>query len=380
MGGGGRAERGAAYAAAALVAGCVGCAAAALWLARRRGRRRWDRTARRAECVVDLIGGTPLLRIDSLSKLTGCDIYGKAEFLNPGGSIKDRVALGIVREALADGRLPPGGTVFEGTAGSTGVSLAMVASALGCRCHVVMPDDAAIEKCEMLHAYGAEVERVRPVSIAHPDHFVNVARRRASHAEGGFFSDQFENPANFRAHLATGEEIWEQTGGRIDAFIAAAGTGGTIAGVAASLKARSPRTRIVLVAPPGSSLYNRVKRGVLFSPVEQEGKRLKNPFDTITEGIGINRLTSNFKKGEACIDDAVRGTDEEAVRMARWLTCRDGLFVGSSSAMNCVGALKVHPHAHTHTNTHTDTDTHTHTHTHTHTDTHTHTRTHAHSS
>ncbi|QDZ21803.1 cysteine synthase [Chloropicon primus] len=291
--------------------------------------------------VVDLIGNTPLVRINSLSDATGCEILGKAEFVNPGGSIKDRVALQIVKEGLSSGELKEGGTVFEGTAGSTGVSLSLVTAALGCKCHVYLPDDAAIEKAELLQAYGASVDRVRPVSISHRDHFVNLARRKAQSTKGGFFSNQFENLANFRAHLKTGREIFEQTNGKIDAFVAAAGTGGTIAGISTYLKSKLDGVSVYLIDPPGSSLYNRVKRGVMYTNVEAEGKRLKNPFDTITEGIGINRLTRNFMEGEPLIDGAFQGTDMEAVEMSRWLVREDGLFVGSSSAMNCVGALKV---------------------------------------
>jgi cysteine synthase A len=295
----------------------------------------------KSDSVVDLIGNTPLIRIKSLSEATGCEIYGKAEFTNPGGSVKDRVALHIVEEALHSGQLHPGGTIFEGTAGSTGVSLAMVSAALGCKAHVVLPDEAAIEKAQLLTAYGATVERVRPVSISHRDHFVNIARRKAEDTEGGFFSNQFENLANFRAHLKTGEEIYNQTGGRLDAFVCAAGTGGTIAGISKCLKSKVKDVQVYLIDPPGSSLFNRVKRGVMYTSVEAEGKRLKNPFDTITEGIGINRLTKNFIQGEALIDDALQGTDYEAVEMARHLVKEDALFVGSSSAMNCVGAVKV---------------------------------------
>ncbi|KAG2451650.1 hypothetical protein HYH02_003430 [Chlamydomonas schloesseri] len=258
--------------------------------------------------------------------------------LNPGGSVKDRVALQIVSEALADGRLRPGGLITEGTAGSTGVSLAMVAAAYGCSCSITMPDDAAIEKANMIQAYGASVRRVRPVSIVHPEHPVNVARREAANTPGALFADQFENEANFRAHLKTGEEIWQQTHGRVHAFVSGAGTGGTIAGVSTALKARNPRVQVFLVDPPGSSLFNKVKRGVMYTAEEAEGKRLKNPFDTITEGIGINRLTANFNR--ALVDDAFRGTDREAVEMAAYLLRNEGLWVGSSAAMNCVGAIK----------------------------------------
>ncbi|GFR45963.1 hypothetical protein Agub_g7432 [Astrephomene gubernaculifera] len=288
--------------------------------------------------VLGLIGNTPLVRIASLSEETGCEILAKAEMLNPGGSVKDRVALQVVSEALSEGRLAPGGLITEGTAGSTGVSLAMVAAALGCRCAITMPDDAAIEKATMIQAYGAAVQRVRPVSIVHPDHPVNVARREAVATPGALFADQFENEANYRAHVKTGEEIWRQTGGRLHAFVSGAGTGGTIAGVSRSLKARDPRVRVFLIDPPGSSLFNKVKRGVMYAREEAEGKRLRNPFDTITEGIGINRLTANFNR--ALVDDAFRGSDREAVEMASYLLRNEGLWVGSSAAMNCVGAVK----------------------------------------
>lgn len=289
------------------------------------------------EGVLGCIGNTPLVRISSLSEATGCIILAKAEMLNPGGSIKDRVALEIVREALANGSLRPGGLITEGTAGSTGVSLAMVAAAVGCRCQIFMPDDAAIEKSEELSARGATVTRVRPVSIAHPEHMVKQAAAAAQEA-GGFFADQFENLANCRAHVATGEEIWRQTGGKVDAFVCGAGTGGTLAGVSKALKAQRPEVRAFLVDPQGSSLYLKVKRGVLYTQHEAEGRRLRHPFDTVTEGVGLNRLTANFQQAQ--IDDAFRCSDQEAVHMAAHLLRTDGLWVGSSSAVNCVGAVK----------------------------------------
>ncbi|KAK4794208.1 hypothetical protein SAY86_012202 [Trapa natans] len=329
--------------------------------------------------LVGTIGNTPLIRINSLSDGTGCEILGKCEFLNPGGSVKDRVAVKIIEEALKSGRLVNGGVVTEGSAGSTAISLAIVAPAYGCKCHVVIPDDAAVEKSQILEALGATVERVRPVSITHRDHYVNIARRRAAEANDlaekhhkinnrnillseqinglhpkeenldpvishdykvGFFADQFENLANFRAHYeGTGPEIWEQTDGSLDAFVAAAGTGGTVAGISRFLKEKNPNVRCYLVDPPGSSLFNKVTRGVMYTKEEAEGRRLKNPFDTVTEGIGINRLTENFKLAE--LDGAFRGTDIEAVEMSRYLLKKDGLFLGSSSAMNCVGAVRV---------------------------------------
>ncbi|OIT00530.1 PREDICTED: cysteine synthase 2 [Nicotiana attenuata] len=334
---------------------------------------------RRRNGLVAAIGNTPLIRINSLSDATGCEILGKAEFLNPGGSVKDRVAVKIIEEALESGVLAEGGVVTEGSAGSTAISLATVAPAYGCRCHVVIPDDAALEKSQILEALGAAVERVRPVSITHRDHFVNIARRRALEAselasicrkenqingndscqinghsiseekqnmkfspdyKGGFFADQFENLANFRSHYeGTGPEIWEQTGGKLDAFIAAAGTGGTVAGVSQFLKEKNFNVKCFLIDPPGSGLFNKVTRGVMYTREEAEGRRLKNPFDTITEGIGINRITENFKLAK--LDGAFRGTDMEAVEMSRYLLKNDGLFVGSSSAMNCVGAVRV---------------------------------------
>ncbi|KAK7299934.1 hypothetical protein RJT34_10763 [Clitoria ternatea] len=328
--------------------------------------------------LIDAIGNTPLIRINSLSDATGCEILGKCEFLNPGGSVKDRVAVQIIREALESGLLRPGGIVTEGSAGSTAISIATVAPAFGCRTHVVIPDDAAIEKSQILEALGATVERVRPVSITHKDHFVNIARRRASEAnefllknrglplngkdtekvnsdecdgynysslfpddcQGGYFADQFENLANFRAHYeGTGPEIWEQTNGSLDAFVAAAGTGGTVAGVSRFLQEKNPNIKCFLIDPPGSGLFNKVTRGVMYTKEEAEGRRLKNPFDTITEGIGINRITKNF--GMAKLDGAFRGADREAVEMARFLLKNDGLFLGSSSAMNCIGAVRV---------------------------------------
>ncbi|KAG2553784.1 hypothetical protein PVAP13_9KG621800 [Panicum virgatum] len=377
------------------------------------------RTRRRG--LVEAIGNTPLIRINSLSDATGCEILGKAEFLNPGGSVKDRVAVKIIEESFyhplcSAGEQPSSATVNpspippasshqpEGSAGSTAISLATVAPAYGCRCHVVIPDDAAIEKSQIIEALGATVERVHPVSITHRDHFVNIARRRAleanklaaeqresnetringlahvntkmmddnlatmqseskktqnndpahvsmemphsskcdlsSDSKGGFFADQFENMANYRAHYEwTGPEIWEQTEGSLHAFVAAAGTGGTIVGVSRYLKEKNRSIKCFLKDPPGSGLFNKVTRGVMYTKEEAEGKRLKNPFDTITEGIGINRVTRNFMMAE--LDGAYRGTDREAVEMSRFLLRNDGLFVGSSSAMNCVGAVRV---------------------------------------
>lgn len=286
--------------------------------------------------------------------------------MNPGGSVKDRVAKQMILEAEEQNLLKEGSTVYEGTAGSTGISLALAANARGYKCHIFMPDDQAKEKSDLLERLGAKVDRVRPVSFSNPEQFCNQAKRRAiEDPQGGLFANQFENLANYRAHyLHTGPEIWEQTDGNLDAFVCAAGTGGTIAGISMFLKEKNPKVKIYLVDPPGSALFNKVNTGVLFAAEDREGKRKKVriPFlsllalgfpkptrpllffggqhqvDTITEGIGINnRLTKNFAMAK--VDLAFRGTDQQAVEMAQYLLRNEGLFVGSSSAMNCVGAV-----------------------------------------
>ncbi|KAF3920855.1 hypothetical protein ABW21_db0203066 [Orbilia brochopaga] len=298
------------------------------------------------------IGNTPLLRIRSLSEYLGCEVLAKAEFLNPGGSPKDRVALSIILKAEQDGKLRPfsGDKVFEGTVGSTGVSLAHICRARGYLAHICMPSDQSAEKSSLLLKLGAEVERVSPASIVDKRQFVNLAKSRAAaltadHTTSarGFFADQFENEANWKAHFeTTGPEIYRQCGGKLDAFVAGAGTGGTISGVIRYLKPRLPALIAVLADPQGSGLLNKVKYGVMFNEMtEREGTRRRAQVDTIVEGIGINRVTANFEAGRTLIDDAIRVTDEEACLMARYLVEQDGLFVGSSSAVNCVAAVKL---------------------------------------
>jgi cysteine synthase len=206
-----------------------------------------------------------------------------------------------------------------------------------------MPNDMAIEKSDLLLKLGAEVERVRPAPIVDQDQFVNLAGRRAmEHTTNankpgrGLFADQFETEANWRAHYSgTGPEIYDQTGGHLDAFVSGAGTGGTLSGVALYLKPKLPNLKVVLADPPGSGLYNRVKFGVMFNNKEKEGTRRRHQVDTIIEGIGINRVTHNFDVGRELIDDAIRVTDDQAIGMAKWLVENDGIFVGSSSAVNC---------------------------------------------
>ncbi|OAL55724.1 PALP-domain-containing protein [Pyrenochaeta sp. DS3sAY3a] len=304
------------------------------------------------EGIEGCIGNTPLIKIKSLSDYTGCEILAKAEFLNgAGNSPKDRVALSIIEMAEDKGLLIPhsGDTIYEGTVGSTGISLAAICRARGYKAHICMPNDMAVEKSDLLLKLGAEVERVRPAPIVDQNQFVNLARTRAAEHTAnserpgrGLFADQFETEANWRAHFTgTGPEIYEQTGGSLDAFVSGAGTGGTISGVALFLKSKLPHLQVVLADPPGSGLFNRVKYGVMFDPKEKEGTRRRHQVDTIVEGIGINRVTHNFDIGRELIDDAIRVNDDQAIAMARWLVEHDGIFIGSSSAVNCVAATKL---------------------------------------
>ncbi|KAL6794978.1 tryptophan synthase beta subunit-like PLP-dependent enzyme [Trichoderma sp. SZMC 28013] len=298
------------------------------------------------------IGNTPLIEIQSLSEATGRIILAKAEFLNgAGNSPKDRVALNMILEAEKQGLLTPhqGDTIYEGTVGSTGISLATLARAKGYKAHICMPDDQAFEKSDLLIHLGATVERVPVAPITSPDHFVNLARRRAiehtrfsEDGSKGFFANQFETESNWQAHVvSTGPEIYQQTDGNLDAFVAGAGTGGTISGVARYLKleAKMKNVKVILADPQGSGLYNKIKHGVMYSPTEKEGTRRRQQVDSMVEGIGINRITNNFEVGRDLLDDAVKVTDEQACRMARWLVENDGIFVGSSSSVNCVAAV-----------------------------------------
>jgi cysteine synthase A len=277
----------------------------------------------------DTVGATPLIELRALSRELGRRILGKAEFLNPGGSVKDRAARGMVDDAETRGALKPGGTIVEGTAGNTGIALALVADERGYTCVICIPDDQSPEKIDLLRVCGADVRVIPAVAFTNPENYYHVARRIAEAMPGAFWANQFENTANRRAHeLTTGPEIWEQTGGRIDAFVAAAGTGGTVAGTSIALKARNDKILTVLCDPMGSSLYNYVNNGKL----EPEG-------DSDLEGIGIKRLTANFEG--APIDRAIRATDAQAIEMAHWLLDHEGIFVGGSSGLNVVGAASI---------------------------------------
>ena len=278
--------------------------------------------------LVDAIGDTPLIVLPKLSAALGRTIAGKAEFLNPGGSVKDRAARGIVEDFERRGLLAPGGTVVEGTAGNTGIGLVLVGNARGYRTVIVMPDDQAQEKYGLLRTFGTDLRVVPAVPFTNDANYYHEARRVAESIPGAVWANQFENVANRAAHEATtGPEIVAQTGGELDAFVAAAGTGGTIAGVGRALKAHDPRIRVVLADPHGSALFSYVKTG-----------RLATEGDSNAEGIGIKRITANFDG--APVDDALRVDDRTMVEMAHWLLRTEGLFVGGSAALNVAAAAR----------------------------------------
>jgi cysteine synthase A len=273
-----------------------------------------------------VIGSTPLIKIESLSKLTGQNIFGKAEFMNPGGSVKDRTALGIILDAEKKGLLKPGYEIIEGTAGNTGIGLAIIASQRGYKCSIVMPNNQSVEKYTILQALGVELITVAPCAFSNENHFYHTARRLSEERANTLWANQFENTANFDIHyLTTGSEIWDQTQGQVDAFIASAGTGGTVAGVSNFLKEKKPSVHIRLADPMGSGLYNFVTRG-----------EISATGSSMTEGIGIMRLTANFKKAK--IDSAVQVSDQEMINMLHHLARHDGLLVGTSAALNLYAA------------------------------------------
>jgi cysteine synthase A len=278
---------------------------------------------------IGAVGDTPLIRLRRMSEETGCEILGKAEFMNPGGSVKDRAAAAIVADAERRGQLAPGGTVVEGTAGNTGIGLAHVCNARGYRCVIVMPDNPSPEKYRLLEMLGAEVHKVPAVPYSNPNQYQKVAQRLAASLPNAIWSNQFDNTANRAAHVATtGPEIWAQTDGRIDAFVAATGTGGTLAGVAEFLKSKNRAVRCVLADPPGSSLYEYYRSGSLRATGSS----------SITEGIGIGRVTANLQ--DAPIDAAVHVADTDTVRCVYRLLWEEGLFLGSTSGINVAGALQ----------------------------------------
>src|SRR6202158_3371959 len=277
--------------------------------------------------VVEAIGNTPLIKLKRASEETGCNILGKAEFMNPGQSVKDRAALFIIRDAIKRHKLWPGGAVVEGTAGNT-------ATALGFRTVIVIPNTQSQEKKDMLRLCGAQLIEVPAVPYSNPNNYVRLSGRLAEQlakadSNGAIWANQFDNIANRQAHIeTTAPEIWEQTGGKVDGFVASAGSGGTLAGVSIGLKKMNPKIRIVLADPMGSALYNYYKNGVL-----------KSEGSSITEGIGQGRVTANLEG--AVIDDAYQIHDDEAVRIVFGLLEHEGLCLGGSSGINIAGAIRL---------------------------------------
>ena len=356
----------------------VSSAVMILMVSRRRRRQPASERTNAASAYEQLIGNTPLIKLERLSCLIGRSVHVKMESLNPGGTGKDRAALSMLIQAEESGQLPcptvsrkatatpikstsdsieesiheamchskTGGLVVEGTSGSTGISLATLCAARGHACLVVLPDDQASEKQAILTTLGAVVHIVPNCAISNPNHYVNMARRIADIARTQFgiaavFINQFENEANYSIHYTmTGREIYESCP-HMNAFVMSSGTGGTIAGVGKYIQSKNAACRIVLVDPPGSVLYHRIHHGVAYAPQQQERALKRHRYDTLAEGIGLDRLTHNFLLGVDCIDVAIRVSDQEAVDMAHWLLRNEGLWVGSSSAMNVSGAVRV---------------------------------------
>ena len=277
--------------------------------------------------TLDLIGNTPLVLLKGPSEAAGCEIWGKCEFANPGASVKDRAALWIVRDAEARGTLKPGGTIVEGTAGNTGIGLALVANALGYKTVIVMPETQSREKMDTLGALGAELVLVPAAPFSNPGHFVHTSRRLAEETEGAVWANQFDNIANRKAHIeSTAPELWAQLGGRIDGFTCAAGTGGTLAGTGMGLKALDESVTIALTDPYGAALYNYYAHGELHA----EGS-------SVAEGIGQSRITANLDG--APIDTQFRISDEEGLQWVTRLLAEEGLCLGLSSGINVAGAI-----------------------------------------
>ncbi|MDR6955646.1 cysteine synthase A [Ancylobacter sp. 3268] len=284
--------------------------------------------------LVEAIGKTPLIKLKRASEETGCTILGKAEFLNPGQSVKDRAALFIIQDAVNKGQLKPGGVIVEGTAGNTGIGLALVGNALGFRSVIVIPETQSQEKKDMLRLAGATLVEVPAVAYANPNNYVKVSGRLAealasSEPNGAVWANQFDNVANRQAHIeTTGPEIWAQTDGKVDGFVSAVGTGGTLAGVAIALKERNPKVKIALADPFGAALYSYYTTG-----------ELKSEGSSITEGIGQGRITANLEG--APIDIAYQIPDAEAVQIVFDLLEFEGLCLGGSSGINIAGAIRL---------------------------------------
>jgi len=284
--------------------------------------------------LIAAIGNTPLIRLNRVSELTGCEIWGKAEFLNPGQSVKDRAALFIIHDAVKSGALKPGGTIVEGTAGNTGIGLTLVANSLGFKSVIVIPDTQSQEKKDALRLYGAELIEVPAKPYKNPNNYIKISGRLAEKLNrelpgGAVWANQFDNVSNRRAHIeTTGPEIWQQTNGRIDGFICSVGSGGTLAGVAEALRSRNPDVKIGLADPEGAALYNFYANG-----------ELKSSGNSITEGIGQGRITANLEGLK--IDNPYQISDAEALPYIFDLLEHEGLCLGGSSAINIAGAVRM---------------------------------------
>ena len=278
--------------------------------------------------VIAAIGNTPLIKLKKASELTGCTILGKAEFMNPGQSVKDRAALFIIRDAIAKGQLKPGGTIVEGTAGNTGIGIAVVARAMGFKTIIVIPVTQSQEKKDAIRHLGAELVEVPAVPYKNPNNYVKYSGRLAK-AMGAVWANQFDNVANRQAHIeTTAAEIWAQTDGKVDAFVSAVGSGGTLAGVSMGLKSRNKNVKIVLADPMGAALYSYYKTG-----------ELKSEGSSITEGIGQGRITANLEG--AVVDEAFQIPDSEAIPIAFDLLEFEGLCMGGSTGINVAGAIRL---------------------------------------
>ena len=286
------------------------------------------------EDFIDTIGNTPLIKLNKASELTGCDIYGKAEFLNPGGSVKDRAALGIVRDAERSGKLKAGGVIVEGTAGNTGIGITLVANVLGYKSVIVMPETQSQEKKDMLKLCGAKLNLVPAAPYKDPNNYIRYSERLSldlSDKNGGnvLWANQFDNTANYKSHeMSTGPEIWEQTNGTVDGFICAVGSGGTLTGVGNALKQRNPQIKIGLADPMGSALFNYYRDG-----------ELKSEGNSISEGIGQGRITKNLEK--AIVDECFQITDHQALPIIYNLLQDEGLCMGGSTGINIAGAIEL---------------------------------------
>ena len=283
---------------------------------------------------IQSIGNTPLIKLKAASEITGCNIYGKAEFLNPGGSVKDRAALALIKDAEEKKLISKGGTIVEGTAGNTGIGLCLLGNSLGYKTIIVMNDNQTQEKKDTLRNIGADLKLVPPKPYKDENNFVKVAARMAeelksSNNHGVVWANQFDNTANSKGHYnTTGPEIWEQTEGKVDGFVCSSGTGGTIGGVSSFLKEKNKDIKIFLADPDGSSLFDHIENG-----------KLKSSGSSITEGIGSSRVTANFAKAK--IDGAFKVTDKEALPVLYNLIQNEGLSLGTSCAINVTGAIKL---------------------------------------